>query len=72
MKIQINEGQCAYVMAQVALLNAEVAGMQAENRHRMNCGDSIAYGDEAFAEVVAKYEGRIGRDAFVGMQDENF
>jgi hypothetical protein len=27
MKIQINEGQYAYVMAQIALMNAEVAGM---------------------------------------------
>jgi hypothetical protein len=67
MKIRINEGQYAYVMAQIALMNAEVAGMQAENQHRMNRGNSIAYGDAEFAEVRAHYEARIGHEAFKGM-----
>lgn len=32
--------------------NARVEGMKAENQHRLNCGNSIAYGEEAF-EVQA-------------------
>lgn len=42
----------AYVIGQAAELMARVAGMQAENQHRLACGNSIAYGQEAFEKVV--------------------
>ena len=31
-------------------------GMEAENQYRVDCGNSIAYGDEAFFELVKKIE----------------
>ncbi len=48
------EERAAFIIAQAACLNAEVAGMLAENQHRMNCGNSIAYGEEAFQDVIDK------------------
>ena len=47
-----DEQKAAYVIAQAACLMATVAGMQAENQHRMNCGNSIAYGEEAFQRAI--------------------
>lgn len=34
--------------AQVLACQARVAGMMAENLHRQECGESIAYGEEHF------------------------
>jgi hypothetical protein len=65
----INEGQYAYVMAQIALLNCEVAGMQAENHHRMACGNSIAYGDDEFNRIFDAYNTRIGHEAFAKWEE---
>ena len=43
----------ALIMARAAMLNAEVAGMQAYNQHRLSLGQSIAYNEDAFAAVAA-------------------
>ena len=63
----MNEGSYAFVLAQVALLNCEVAGMQAENLHRMNCGLAIAYGADEFAGVRHRYESLIGSNEILKM-----
>jgi len=55
----------AFVMAQAALLNCRVAGMQAENTHRMNCGNAIAYGEDAFIAVEREFGGVIGHNAAI-------
>lgn len=49
------EQAAAFVNAQAVAAVAEVQGMVAENQHRMACGNSIAYGEEAFAEIEGKY-----------------
>lgn len=49
------EQQAAYVIAQAACLMAEVAGMQAENQWRVQNGNSLAYGEDAFQQVIQKY-----------------
>jgi hypothetical protein len=49
------EQKAAFIMAQAAAANAAVAGMQAENAHRVACGMSIAYGEEAFQKVGEDY-----------------
>ncbi|MCD8349107.1 MAG: hypothetical protein LUC93_00660 [Planctomycetaceae bacterium] len=36
-------------------LDAELEGMKAENTHRLDCGLSIAYGDEAFNQLAERY-----------------
>jgi hypothetical protein len=64
------EQKAALVVAQAALLNCEVAGMVAENQHRMNCGNSIAYGDEAFAAKFKEYEAVLGYNSVVGLFNE--
>lgn len=54
--MQLRESEVAFVMAQIALLNCEVAGMQAENTHRLNCGNSVAYGT---SELTAGLAGNV-------------
>lgn len=47
----MNEVQFGFLMSAVAemhAVNARVAGMIAENAHREACGNSVAYGEEAF------------------------
>lgn len=67
MSINLNEGQFAYVMAQVALLNCERAGMEAENAHRLSLGESIAYGADEFHALQAEYVSMIGHNAILEM-----
>lgn len=47
-----DEQKAAYVMAQAAIMNATVTGMIAENYTRMSRGESLAYGEEAFQELI--------------------
>ncbi|NCQ52063.1 hypothetical protein GW796_09250 [archaeon] len=61
------ENKIVFVMAQIALMNCERAGMEAENTYRLNCGQSIIYGDEAFQSLYDKYAPLIGRNAFPEM-----
>lgn len=71
MSIHLSEGQNAYVLAQVALLNCERAGMEAENTHRISIGQSIAYGDEAFQALADRYAAVIGHNAIMEMALNN-
>ena len=48
------EERAAFLIAQAAILNAEIAGMVAENMQREACGHSMAYGEEAFQQVIDK------------------
>lgn len=52
--MDINE-RCAFVIAQAACANAEIAAMQAENQQRVLQGYSIAYNERAFMDVQNKY-----------------
>ena len=47
--------KAAILAARAAEVNAIVAGMIAENQHRVACGNSIAYGYEAFEALTSKY-----------------
>ncbi len=67
MSINLNEGQFAYVLAQVALLNCERAGMEAENAHRLSIGESIAYGADEFNALREEYAATIGHNAILEM-----
>ncbi len=62
-----DEQKAAYVNAQAALLNAEIAAYQATNSQRQHCGAGIAYGEEAFFELFKKYGGVLGHDAIIGL-----
>ncbi|MCH7910952.1 MAG: hypothetical protein IIB38_15225 [Candidatus Hydrogenedentes bacterium] len=48
------EERAAFLIAQAAILNAEIAGMVAENMQREAVGASMAYGEDAFQEVIDK------------------
>lgn len=41
--------------------HARVQGMAAENQHRLSCGNSIAYGEEAFSAEASQME-ELARD----------
>lgn len=41
--------QLIAVFAAISACNARVEGMKAENQHRLNCENGVAYGDDAFA-----------------------
>jgi hypothetical protein len=53
MNLSTEELRAAVLIARAAALNAEVAGMQAENQHRKNCGLAVAYTEEAFQKAIA-------------------
>lgn len=46
------EQKAAFIMAQAACAMAEIAGMQASNQHRLSLGQSIAYDEKNFEEVI--------------------
>ena len=58
-----DEQRYAYVLAQIACMNAEIAGMQALNAHRIHRGETIAYLDDAFIEVINRYG--LGHNAVI-------
>lgn len=60
-----DELKAAFINAHVAIFNCRVAGMQAENRHRLDCGNSIAYGVEQFADLEAEFEPVLGHNALI-------
>ena len=57
------QARAAFVVAQAACANAEIAAMQAENQRRLSLGQSIAYGEEAFLAIPDKY--MIGWNAVI-------
>lgn len=59
------ELKAAFINAQTAMMQVELGGMIAENQHRMNCGNSIAYGEEAFIELQKRFEPVLGYNALV-------
>ena len=66
-RIDLNEGSVAFIIAQVALLNCRVIGMQAENTHRLACGESIAYGEASFYNVEKEFTAMIGCNEILNM-----
>ena len=51
------EQKAAYVMAQAAMLNAEIAAAQAENENRAHCGLSPAYDEKViFDNIISRYD----------------
>lgn len=58
-----SERRAAFIQAQAACAMAEIAGMQAENQHRLSLGHSIAYGHDAFMAVQDSY--LIGHNAVI-------
>lgn len=50
------QARAAFVIAQAACANAEIAAMQAENQHRAAIGASPAYTEEHFRAVPDSYQ----------------
>ncbi len=61
--------KAAYLQAKVACMLAEIAGMQAANQHRMSLGHTIAYDEQAFADLPARF-GLGENDVIAFLRDE--
>lgn len=57
------EQKAAFVVAQAALLNTRVAGMEAENQQRQYRGLAPAYGEDAFISLEREFESTLGHNA---------
>ena len=57
------EQQAAFIMAQAACAMAEIAGMQAENQQRAHLGQSMAYVEKQFTDVIER--NCIGHNAVI-------
>lgn len=55
----------AQVIAQAALMSAEIAGMVAENQCRSNGGGPLAYDQAEFERVRKRYEDVLGYNAVI-------
>ena len=60
-----DELKAAFINAQTAMMRAEMEGMLAENQYRMTCGNSPAYGEEAFIELRQRYEPILGYNSLI-------
>ena len=47
--------KAAYIMSQVACMNAEVSGMVAENQCRLQRGEAVAYTEDSFVALIDHY-----------------
>lgn len=59
------EQQAAYVFAQSAAAIAEIEAMKAANEARAASGDSPAYGEDAFRDLIDKYG--LHHNAVIGL-----
>ncbi len=59
------EQKTVFVMAQIALLNADVAMMQAANEYRTRRGETIAYGEEEMYPIIQSYHKYLAPDNLI-------
>ena len=57
------EQKAAFIVAQAAMLNSLIAGMQAENAMRSHRGETPAYVEEDFFRLHQEYASVIGHNA---------
>lgn len=60
-----DEQKAAFVLAQVAMMNAEITGLNAENAWRISNGQSPTYGEAAFDAVIDRYKHTLGENAIL-------
>lgn len=59
------ESQIALIIAQAAMLNAEIAMAQAANQEREHKGLALAYGENEMFAIMQRYEPVLGFNAVV-------
>lgn len=59
------EQRAAFINSQVAMFNAEIARMVADNQVSVSYGVVCKYGAEEFTEVIQRYEPVIGHNAVI-------
>lgn len=57
------EQAAAYITARAAVLNCRVAGMEAENQHRLSFDGSVAYDGADFFALEREFEAELGVQA---------
>lgn len=66
-----SEERSAFIVARSAMLNAQVALMQASNRERELLGLSFAYGESAFESLLAEYQDLGYNDCAIFLRGDN-
>ncbi len=59
------ESRIALIIAQAAMLNAEIAMAQAANQEREHKGLAIAYGEGEMFAIMQQYEPVLGHNAVI-------
>lgn len=57
------QAKAAFILSQVAMMNARIAGMQAENNQRIHLQQAMAYIEADFAAVEREYATTLGYNA---------
>lgn len=65
------EQKAAFIIAQAALLNAEIAGMMAENQAAIATGERPPFTLGDFRQVIAEQGGALGWNAVITFFGEN-
>jgi hypothetical protein len=55
----------AFIIAQTAMMNAEMQLMIAENEERKRNGQALAYGENQWAALINKWEPILGYNALI-------
>ncbi len=59
------EQTAAYINAQATLCQIELAGMVAANQDRLTNGHTLAYMEEEFKDIYAKYDSILGHNSIM-------
>lgn len=59
------EERAAAINAQTAMFRCEMEGMLAENQHRLHVGQTVAYGEDAFLALQARWDSVLGQNALI-------
>jgi len=59
------QSRIALIIAQAAMLNAEIAMAQAANKERDLKGLNIAYGEDEMHNIILSYEATLGYNAVI-------
>ena len=59
------ESRITLIIAQAAMLNAEIAMAQAANQEREHKGLALAYGENEMWAIIQRYESVLGYNAVI-------
>lgn len=66
----MEQAQYAMILAQVAMMNCEVAAMVAENQRHVKATGFPRYGEEAFQQLLRMYQPILGYNEILKTMQE--